>query len=256
MRGWWTHAAIQNLIKAMRTLPNRTPADDEIIKELIEALKGGTDSAQQRGSLMAFIAQCQTAYTRLHGINDNDRLSKQSRAVDLQALGLYQLVLDFCVGLWPEAGIFGPGVAQRRYLAPSGMVRNHSYVEHDGIRYGAYEHTGGKRYCYGYINGRYPVRIDRILHIAFPGEPEMQAICALVRPFQPPLVEPDFPWDAWAASLGASSWSYGLLDDLVAIPVSLFSGTLALFDVPMSYGRYWVAVALDSVSPEHDHNEK
>jgi hypothetical protein len=131
---------------------------------------------------------------------DNNRLSKQSRIVDIQALGIYELVLDFCVRFWPNAGIFGPGITQQRYLAPYGMVRNHSYVEHDGIRYGAYEHTSGKGYCYGYINGRYPVRIDRILHIEFPGEPEMQVICALVRPFQPPPVEPYFPWDAWYES--------------------------------------------------------
>jgi hypothetical protein len=53
----------------MRALPDRTPADDEVIKELIDTLKGGADGAQQRGSLMAFIAQCHTAYTRLHGTN-------------------------------------------------------------------------------------------------------------------------------------------------------------------------------------------
>jgi hypothetical protein len=88
-------------------------------------------------------------------------------------------------------------MAQRHYLAPLGMVRNYSYVEHDGTRYGAFTHTSGKGYCYGYINDHYPVRVDRILHIAFPGQPDMQTICALVRPFQVPRIEPQFPWDNW-----------------------------------------------------------
>jgi hypothetical protein len=78
------------------------------------------------------------------------------------------------------------------------MVRNYSYVEYDGIRYGAFEHTSGKGYCYGYIDeDRHPVRIDRVLHVVFPGAHEMQAICLLVRHFQPPPIEPHFPWDAW-----------------------------------------------------------
>jgi hypothetical protein len=80
------------------------------------------------------------------------------------------------------------------------MVRNHSNVEYDGIRYSAYTHTSGKGYCYGYIDGRYPIRIEHILHIELPGEPYMSCICMLVCPFQPPPVEPRFPWDAWYTS--------------------------------------------------------
>ena len=49
-----------------------------------------------------------------------------------------------------------------------------------------------------------------------------------------------------------SSWAYGELGELIAIQVHRFSGTFALFDVEMSYGRYWVTVALDSISPERD----
>jgi hypothetical protein len=53
----------------MRSLPNRTQADDEVIEDLLTALRSGTEHAQQQGNLMAFIAQCQTAYTRLYGIH-------------------------------------------------------------------------------------------------------------------------------------------------------------------------------------------
>jgi hypothetical protein len=138
-----------------------------------------------------------TVHTNLPIRVESTRLSKQSRIIDLEAHGLYEVVLKFCIERWPDAGIFGPGMAARLYLPPVGMIRNHSYVEHDGIRYGAYEHASGRGYCYGYVDGRYPVRIDRVLRIVFPGQPEMQCVCALIRPFRPPPIEPHFPWDAW-----------------------------------------------------------
>lgn len=79
------------------------------------------------------------------------------------------------------------------------MVRNHSYVEHNGIRYGAYKHTSGRGYCYGYIDQRHPVRIEQVLHIEIAAEQEMRCVCALVRLFNMPGPEPHFPWDAWCA---------------------------------------------------------
>jgi hypothetical protein len=130
-------------------------------------------------------------------VSDSTRLSSQSRIINLETYGLYHDVLQFCIAMWPNAGIFSPGMVEQHYLAPVGMVRNHSYVEFDGIRYGAHEHTSGKGYCYGYIDGRYPVRIERVLHIKIPGEAELQCICIMVRPFQAPQVESEFPWDAW-----------------------------------------------------------
>ncbi|KAG8695515.1 hypothetical protein FRC08_007730 [Ceratobasidium sp. 394] len=201
---------------------------------------------------MAFIAQCRTEYTRLHGIQNSTRLSNQSRMINLERVGLYDLVLWHCQEVWPDAGIFGNGQVLDLYLPPEGVVRNYSFVEYDGIRYGAHTHTSGKRYCYAYIDGRQPVRIERVLHIEFPGNPNMCTICVLIRRFQVPEREPEFPWDAWAGRLGVSSWVYEGLGGLEAIPVRRFSGVFALFNVPMSYGHYWVTVALDSVSPEQD----
>lgn len=52
----------------MTELPNRTPADDEVLEDLLKALKGGAEHADHRGSLMAFIAKCQTEYMRLRGV--------------------------------------------------------------------------------------------------------------------------------------------------------------------------------------------
>jgi hypothetical protein len=150
---------------------------------------------------MGFLVRFPVCGNSLVGLNshclDPTQLSTQSRAIDLEQLGIYNIILRFCIELWPTAGIFGPGMVLNHYLAPVGMVRNHSYVECSGIRYGAYQHTSGKGYCYAYIDGRHPVRIERILAIEFPGAANMRAVCALVRPFQVPQTEPHFPWDTW-----------------------------------------------------------
>ncbi|QRV96270.1 Transposase family tnp2 [Ceratobasidium sp. AG-Ba] len=252
MRGWWNYTTIQSLIEIMRSIPNPTESDRLIIEDLLMALQGGAEHAHQQGKLMDFVARCQNAYTQLYGIQEPIRLSGQSRMVDLEALGIYELVLQFCIDLWPGAGIFGRGMVHNLYFPPVGMTRNHSYVEFDGIRYGAHTHTSGKGYCYGYIDNRYPVRIERILHVNFPEQENMKCVCALVRGFQPPQVAPYFPWDTWAGHLGTASWEYDALDEPILVSVNRFSGCFALFDVPTSYGRYWVTVALDSVSPEHD----
>jgi hypothetical protein len=124
-------------------------------------------------------------------------LSNQSQLINLEDVGIYQLVLDYCMNLWPGASIFGHGMADRVHLPPMGMVRNFSYVEHNGLRYGSFLHTSGKGYCYGYIDGRQPVHVDRILVVDIPGNPNLRTILALVRQFQPPSVEPEFPWDTW-----------------------------------------------------------
>jgi hypothetical protein len=99
--------------------------------------------------------------------------------------------------MWPDEGVFGPGMVQRLYLPPVGCVRNFSYVEYDGIRYGSHHHTSGRGYSYGYINDRYPVRVELILYIEFPGRPNLRTICVLIRRFQLPQIEARFPWDTW-----------------------------------------------------------
>ncbi|QRW07944.1 Transposase family tnp2 [Ceratobasidium sp. AG-Ba] len=253
MRGWWSHVAIQNLIRMLRELPDRTATDESIIEDLLSALRGelSTHSSGERLWHISHNAR------RLIPDCMESELSAQLRVIDLEKHRIYQLVLDFCIEYWPDAGIFGPGMPRQRYLAPEGMVRNHSYVELNGVRYGAWEHTSGVGYCYGYIDGRSPVRIDRILSIEIPGVPYMHCICALVRSFCPALVEAQFPWDTWAGHLGVSSWAYGQLTELTAIPVHRFSGALALFDITMSYGRYWVTVSLDNIAPEReDHGDE
>ncbi|KAG8721873.1 hypothetical protein FRC08_009396 [Ceratobasidium sp. 394] len=251
MRGWWSHITLKNLIKTLQALPNPTPADQSVMEDLLEALHGGNEQAHQRGTLAAFIAQCQTEYTQKYGIQVSTTLSKQSRYIHLDQVGLYDAVVHFCVARWPDAGIFGPGMVQNHYLAPHGMVRNHSYVEFNGIRYGSYEHTSGKGYCYGYIDGWQAARIERILAIEIP-QTEFQCICVFVRLFQQPEVDPHFPWNTWAQNLGVHSWVHGNLGELIAVSVDQLSGVFALFDIPMTDGRYWVTVALDSIGPEQE----
>ncbi|KAB5590187.1 Protein CSF1 [Ceratobasidium theobromae] len=255
MRSWWSTITVQNLIKNLQALPNPTPADNDVINDLLEAVKSGNEQAQQQGSLMAFIAQCQTEYTQLYGIQVSTRLSKQSCFVNLESIGLYEEVVQFCEAKWPGAGIFGPGMPQEHYLAPNGMVRNHSYVEFNGIRYGSHKHTSGKGYCYGYIDQNHPVQIEYILVIKIPGT-GFDCTCVFVRQFQVPEVEANFPWDAWAQNLCVASWAYGQLGDPIAIEVNHFSGAFALFDIPMRLGRYWVTVALDNIGLQQNEAEE
>lgn len=181
------------------------------------ALRGGPEHAYQKGTLMEYVARSRTTHTRLHGIQgefiasqfrcyiadcmalEATRFSPHSRAFKLQDPQLYRLVVEFCNCVWPRAVIFGPGEARQLYLPPEGAVRNYSYVEHDALRYGSYLHTYGRRACYGYVNLRLPVRIERILYIEFPDRPDMRTICMIVRRFQVPQVELIFPWSAWQA---------------------------------------------------------
>jgi hypothetical protein len=64
---------------------------------------------------------------------DSTKLSKQSQVIDVEELDIYNTVLQFCIETWPDEGIFEPGMANRHYLAPVGMVWNYSYVEYDGV---------------------------------------------------------------------------------------------------------------------------
>ncbi|KAG8705913.1 hypothetical protein FRC08_001369, partial [Ceratobasidium sp. 394] len=109
---------------------------------------------------------------------------------------LWRLVVAFCNQVWPNAGIFGPDAIQDKFLPREGAVRNFSYVEYEALRYGSYWHTSGRRACYGYINRRHAVRIERVLSIEIPDRPDMHTICVIVRRFEAPIIEPVFPWDA------------------------------------------------------------
>ncbi|KAF8604450.1 hypothetical protein BDV93DRAFT_555719 [Ceratobasidium sp. AG-I] len=52
MQGWWSYAMLQNLITALSELPNRTPADNEVLVDLLKVLQGRVEDANQRGSLI------------------------------------------------------------------------------------------------------------------------------------------------------------------------------------------------------------
>ncbi|KAG9074782.1 hypothetical protein FS749_013632 [Ceratobasidium sp. UAMH 11750] len=249
MRGWWEHASLWNLIRRFQAIPNRLPADEAIINDLLMAMRGGPEHAQQRGTLMAFIAQSRTAYAQ------PVRLSNQSKSLKMD-IPLWRLVVAFCNQVWPNTGIFGPDAIRDKFLPREGAVRNFSYVEYEALRYGSYWHTSGRRACYGYIDRRHAVRIERVLSIEIPDRPDMRTICVIVRRFEAPVIEPVFPWDAWRGHLGVNHWEYNQLSDPIAIPVDRLSGLFALMRVPMSYGQYWVTIALNNLEPEEDQEDE
>ncbi|CAE6410562.1 unnamed protein product [Rhizoctonia solani] len=257
MRGWWGIANLQNLIKMFRSLPNPTPDDEEVLENLLSALRGGPDHALQRGTLAAYLAQTKTAYTRLHGIQESVRLSNQSRVIDLhkeEHNGIYELFMEFCRRTWPHAGMFGDGMPPSElYIPRKGLIRNFSYVEHNGIRYGSFHHTSGRGYCYGYVGQEHhAARIEWVLSVDFPGRLELRPVCVIIRRFQLPEIEPEFPWSRWNINLGTASWAFNELDEPEAVAVDALSGAFALFKVPMSEADYWVSVSLDTLSPARD----
>jgi hypothetical protein len=109
----------------LRTLPNHTPTDDSMIEDLMTMLRGGAEHAQQRGTLMAFMAfkvgilgfLCPHSLVVTSQL-DSTRLSSQYCIIDLETTNICCPVLQFRVETWPDAGIFGPGMVQQRYLAP------------------------------------------------------------------------------------------------------------------------------------------
>ncbi|KAF8599161.1 hypothetical protein BDV93DRAFT_511869 [Ceratobasidium sp. AG-I] len=204
MRGWWSHTTMQDLIKNLRALPNCTPANNSVIEDLLTVLRGGAEHALQHGTLMAFIVQCQTAYTGLHGFTDSTQLSSQSHVIDLEMYNLYGLVLVFCTAMWPDAGVFGSMTV---------FVMAHMSIQ------------AGKATVTDIL---VPATLRQMLRHGFLGT------------------------FGRFGHLGVSSWACGELGELTAIQVHCFSGTFALFDISMSYGRYWVTIALDSISPERD----
>jgi hypothetical protein len=141
---------------------------------------------------------------------DPIKISPQSKATDLITSGLYELILDFCQEMWPMNRFYGVGIAIPGgiYLPANGSARLQAYVEYDGLRYGSYFHSSGKGACYGYIEHRHPVRIERIVLIEVPNHPRMRTICVLVRRFKLPAREPDFPWSAWYLSTIFIDWIF------------------------------------------------
>ncbi|KAF8595180.1 hypothetical protein BDV93DRAFT_481245 [Ceratobasidium sp. AG-I] len=254
MKGWWTSSQIQGIVQRLQAIPDRTPADNVAIQNLISGLKGGVESKRQRGDLMAFLARAEAAYGRIQGIQDLTSLSGQSRAINIQQLGIYNTVLDFCRQMWPAHRFYGPGVVIPGgiYVPPEGAVRKHAYVEYDSLRYGSCWHSGGRRACYGYITNQQPVRVEQVLSIEIPNNPRLRTICVLVRLFRRPEIQPNFPWSAWQDHLGIAHWKFNTLAPSTSMPVANFAGVFALIDHQMSYGHYWVTVALKGLQEDFE----
>ncbi|KAF8594557.1 hypothetical protein BDV93DRAFT_515687 [Ceratobasidium sp. AG-I] len=212
MKGWWTNSQVQGIIQRLQAIPDRTPANNSAIQNLIGGLKGRIESKRQRGDLMEF------------------------------------LVLEFCWRLWPAHCFYGSGLAIPGgfFVPPEGAVRKHAYVEYDGLRYGSYWHSGGRCACYGFINNQQPVRIEQVLLIEIPQNPQLQTI----------YIEPDFPWSAWQGHLGATNWKYNTLGPTISVPAAHFSGVFALIDHRMSYGHYWVTLSLKNIQEDFEEEQE
>jgi len=145
---------------------------------------------------------------------------------------------------------------------------SYSYVDVNGLRYGAGTNSRGEKYCYAYVKDRRPVYIDRIIHIRHerPSKVMREVTCAVVRPFLQPEAIPEFPLDPWyvlyhlfvlffhvifhcrVGDFGARTWLSEELGDPVIIDATQFTGHLVLCSLPCGDNHWWITVPHDHVS--------
>ena len=131
---------------------------------------------------------------------------------DLHLLGFYYPILDFLNSLWwSEFNL----VSERTYFTPPGAeifylknVKEYTYVDVHGLRYGTGRHSRGQKYCYAYVKDRRLVFINSIFQIqhARAGHDVREVVCAVVRPFLEAAEPPAFPWDAWCVTIASNKF--------------------------------------------------
>jgi hypothetical protein len=198
-----------------------------------------------------------------------------SRAFDItQNLGphYYKAVLELLQEEW--AGKISL-VATSDYQTPGvtffGKVRSFSHVYIRGLRYGSVHEHRGKAGCYGYIDKRVPVLIERIFHVtqrvADDSDEELTSSFAVVRRFQRDGHLPELPWDRWcvyswsiymyvlmlihrASDLGTATWYAQSFNVPELVMLERFSGHLVIAPVTIQHLKTWITVPFDHVSSE------
>ncbi|KAJ7127496.1 hypothetical protein C8R46DRAFT_53144 [Mycena filopes] len=230
MRSWWKSIYCQDLVSQLQNLPDRTAEDDRTIDLLLRGMKGSGEEQRARGTLSAHLAAM--AADAVKSTEDIVKLPQQSRSLDIRVEGLYPLLLLYARSLWPHAKIVSDGGHQEGPVLSS-KVKIFGNVLVRGVKYGMHAHHRGKGYCYGFIEGRIPCKINYLAQITIStGETKK---VALVRRFQAmddadsavtkQLVK-NTPWYDWAADLGISVWHLGT-GELEAVAMEDLSGRFA-----------------------------
>ncbi|KAJ7453726.1 hypothetical protein FB451DRAFT_1050117, partial [Mycena latifolia] len=128
------------------------------------------------------------------------KLPKQSRLLDMHTEGLYSLLLLYARSVWPQKMIISDGGLQTGTILAS-KVKSFGNVQVRGVKYGMQTHHRGKGYCYGFIEGRIPCRIDYLVEISLAsGEIKQVAIVQRFAALDEEIVQDavkNLPWHHW-----------------------------------------------------------
>jgi hypothetical protein len=132
-------------------------------------------------------------------------MPKQATNIDLHKLGTYYDVMTHLQVLWRNnlklCSNHQVTVAQDCEVFFANTSLSLPYIELDGLRYSASTANHRSKYCYAYIDDRRPVIIEYIFKVAHrrktASDPNLQTICAVVRPLLRADCTPDMPWDKW-----------------------------------------------------------
>jgi hypothetical protein len=138
-------------------------------------------------------------------------LSKVASDFDVRILGAgwYEEVLAYLKDIWQDSGVNLVALSDRTPGATfMGIVRSHTHVNIDGLRYGAASSNSGHSARFAYMDDRIPIQIERIIHAR---EPPVQnaplaADFAIVRRFVQDDDMPEFPWDIWYVFITFMPW--------------------------------------------------
>ncbi|KAI0691885.1 hypothetical protein C8T65DRAFT_538235, partial [Cerioporus squamosus] len=249
MRMWMKVQLIYDLILHLESLGDeQTNEDRASIADLRKYLQSHKQSGKERGTLLTMLASMSA-----EDGGELVRYPAQSQKATLHREDLYLPVFSHLRDLWQDkfplitetAPLNLPGA---RFTASD--ICSYAYVTIAGVRYGTASTHRGKKYMYGYINGREAVRIERLLRVSqySPAHELMTAHVAIVRAFIPSPHAAEMPWNIHATDLGIDTWKGAQLGPPQVINMLQFSGHFALALVPYRLKQLWVTMSLCHVN--------
>ncbi|KAH9834853.1 uncharacterized protein C8Q71DRAFT_710648 [Rhodofomes roseus] len=245
MRGWIKSQLIHDLILRLDNLDHKSVEDIAVLEELRSLLKSNSRPNHQRGTLLNLVGQMVARDT-----GERLKLPQQSRKVKLVDLGIYGLVLRFLQHTWGDVVHLVPATAPVDAGEPfvATNIPTYSHILVDGLRYGAYTMHRGRTSCYGYIDGRCPVRIVHLLTIKHQRRDRalapLEITCAVVQRFFADENMPVMPWSMRSTDLGIATWHVDRFAAAEIVQVTRFSGHFALAEVPYQDHKFWVTMSL------------
>ncbi|KAJ7737452.1 hypothetical protein DFH07DRAFT_966505 [Mycena maculata] len=181
-------------------------------------------------------------------------LRKPSRSLDIRAEDIYATLLLYARKIWPQKTIVSDGGVQDG-VNLSSKAKAFGNVQLRGVKYGMTSHHRGKGYCYNFIEGRVPCKIQYLLGIQLSSDETK--LVALVERFEGrnPADEvwkdgvKAVPWHDWSVDLGISLWDTRT-EQLEAVAMEDLSGRFSWGDICLEIGLVRVVFSWDHTGQE------